>query len=263
MMSAAELRAALVPTWSRIEVVAETGSTNADLLADPVAPDRSVLVAEHQTAGRGRLDRSWTAPPGASLTFSVLIRPPAPVSTWGWLPLLTGLALREAVVAVTGVQAGLKWPNDLLIGVPQRKVAGILAQSRGDAVVVGIGLNVSTAAMDLPVPSATSLTLGGARDVDHAALLIATLTRLDVRLSEWSAAGGDAQACGLADAYRAACLTLGQRVSVSTTAGQSIAGTAAGLDPTGRLLVDTGGATTAVGAGGVHHLRPESSAGTS
>jgi BirA family biotin operon repressor/biotin-[acetyl-CoA-carboxylase] ligase len=295
MVSAAHLQSALASAWSRVEVVAETGSTNADLLADTAAPDRSVLVAERQTAGRGRLDRTWTAPAGASLTFSVLIRPEPAMAAWGWLPLLTGLALQEAVVDTTGVAAGLKWPNDLLVG-PERlkaatpiappaatpplpggpplappssprapgptlcaiagKAAGILAQTNGPAVVIGIGLNVSTAADDLPVPTATSLALCGARELDHTVLLTAILSRLDARLTEWTGTGGDAQACGLAAAYEDACLTLGQPVSVSTTAGETLTGTATGIDGTGRILVRTGAGTVAVGAGDVQHLRP-------
>jgi BirA family biotin operon repressor/biotin-[acetyl-CoA-carboxylase] ligase len=262
MVTAAQLQSALGTAWSRIEVVAETGSTNADLLADTTAPDRSVLVAEYQTAGRGRLDRTWTAPPGASLTFSVLIRPAPPTSTWGWLPLLTGLALQEAVVAATGVAAGLKWPNDLLAGPESGKAAGILAQTNGPAVVIGTGLNVSTTADQLPppptpaAPAPTSLALCGARELDHTVLLTAILTRLHERLTEWRDAGGDAQACGIASGYAGACLTLGQEVSVSTIDGRTVTGTATGLDGTGRLLVASGGTTTAVGAGDVQHLRP-------
>jgi BirA family biotin operon repressor/biotin-[acetyl-CoA-carboxylase] ligase len=266
MLSADELRAALGPAWRRVQVVAETGSTNADLLtdalADTAAPDRSVLVAESQTAGRGRLDRTWTAPPGTSLTFSVLIRPEPAIPTWGWLSLLTGVALQEAVVAVTGVRAGLKWPNDLLCA-PESgdygKAAGILAQTTGAAVVIGIGLNVTTAAADLPVETATSLALCGAHDLDRAALLVAILTRLDVRLREWTDAAGDAEACGLAAAYRAACLTLGQQVSITTTGGTGsgpLTGTATDVDVTGRLVLVTEAGTSAVAAGDVHHLRP-------
>jgi len=282
MLSAAELQSALAPAWSRIEDVAETGSTNADLLGDTAAPDRSLLVAERQTAGRGRLDRTWTAPPGVSLTFSVLIRPQPATSTWGWLPLLTGLALQEAVVDATGVPAGLKWPNDLLVGPESGKAAGILAQTNGPAVVIGIGLNVSTAADQLPPPvtppaatpslpgvppfppaggpqptlTATSLALCGARELDHTVLLTAILTRLHERLTEWTDAGGDAQASGLASAYTRACLTVGKQVAVSTTDGRVLTGTATGLDGTGRLLVASGGKTVAVGAGDVQHLRP-------
>lgn len=253
-----DIAAAIGSPWARVAVVPRTGSTNADLLADRDAPDRSVLVAEHQSAGRGRLDRTWSAPPGTALTFSVLLRPAAAVSTWGWLPLLAGVALHEAVVARTGVTAGLKWPNDLLGGPDERKLAGILAQASGPAVVIGIGLNVSLTAADLPVPTATSLALCGveANALDRAALLAAILGRLDVWLRAWEGAGGDGRRGGLAEAYRAACWTLGRAVSVATIAGGTVTGVASGIDATGRLVIDTGsGDPVAVAAGDVVHLR--------
>jgi BirA family transcriptional regulator, biotin operon repressor / biotin---[acetyl-CoA-carboxylase] ligase len=250
------LRAALGPRWGRVDVVAETGSTNADLLARHEAPDRSVLVAEVQSAGRGRLDRTWTSAPGAGLTFSVLLRPGAPIPTWGWLPLLTGVALHSAVTEFAGVDAALKWPNDLLAGPDRRKAAGVLAQTSGDAVVIGIGLNVSTTADELPVETATSLALSGASDVGRSGLLVAILTALDARVAQWEDVGGDAEACGLAAAYRAACSTIGQQVSVSATDGRAITGTARSIDSDGRLIVTTDAGDQVVGAGDVQHLRP-------
>src|SRR5262249_5320177 len=148
--------------WARVEVVEEIASTNTDLLAASGAPDRSVLAAEHQTAGRGRFDRSWTSPPRAGLTFSVLLRPAVPAPLWGWLPLLAGLALRGALPATAHVPTSLKWPNDLLATQDGRKLAGILVQTSGDAVVVGMGVNVDTTADELPDGAATSLALCGA-----------------------------------------------------------------------------------------------------
>src|SRR5215467_7750811 len=127
-LDAAALSAGLDAPWTRLTVVEETESTNADLLrAAESTPEGTVLVAEHQTAGRGRLDRAWTSPPRSGLTFSVLVRPGTPLATWGWLPLLTGVAVCDAVNA-TGVDAALKWPNDLLVGAQGRKAAGILVQ---------------------------------------------------------------------------------------------------------------------------------------
>src|SRR5207302_4121878 len=116
------------------------------------APEGIVRVAHFQNGGRGRLDRSWSSPPGAGLTFSVLLRPAAPTPTWGWLPLLAGVAVAQAV----GAAAKLKWPNDVLLGDQARKVAGILVQSAAGVAVVGIGLNVTTSLAELPVPTATS-----------------------------------------------------------------------------------------------------------
>jgi BirA family transcriptional regulator, biotin operon repressor / biotin---[acetyl-CoA-carboxylase] ligase len=250
------LRSALGARWARVEVVAETESTNADLMRDEDAPDRSVLVAEHQASGRGRLDRTWQSPPGAGLTFSVVLRPTAPIPTWGWLPLLAGVALYDAVRAVTGLEVALKWPNDLLAAESEEKLAGILAQTSGAAVVVGIGLNVSTTRDELPVPAATSLELCGTADVDRTRLLAAILTRIDARAAQWSEVGGDAEACGLAAAYRGACATLGRQVAVTTTAGASVVGQARRIDADGRLEVDIGGRFEVIGAGDVEHLRP-------
>jgi BirA family biotin operon repressor/biotin-[acetyl-CoA-carboxylase] ligase len=254
-LDADHLRRALGPRWQRVEVVERTGSTNADLLADRGAPDRSALVAEHQTAGRGRLDRTWTSPPGTGLTFSALLRPPVPLARWGWLPLLAGLALHEAVRDVTGVATALKWPNDLLTAGSERKLAGILAQTADDAVVIGIGLNVSTPADQLPVDTASSLVIEGAQDVDRAALLAAVLTAIDMRCAQWADCGGDAAACGLEAAYSEACVTFGRAVRVSLTAQDPIEGEAVGLDELGRLRVRTAAGEEKVGAGDVEHLR--------
>ena len=250
------LREALGARWSRIDVVDETDSTNADLLADESAPDRSALVAEHQRAGRGRFDRSWASPPRAGLTFSALLRPVVPIQHWGWLPLLAGVALHEAVVETTGVATALKWPNDLLVAADGGKLAGVLAQTSGPAVVIGIGVNVDTRRHELPVDSATSLALAGARDVDRTDLLIAVLARLDARYAQWTDCAGDAAACGLADAYRAACTTLGRAVRVSLADGAALQGEATDVDEIGRLMVRTDAGVQAVGAGDVEHLRP-------
>jgi BirA family biotin operon repressor/biotin-[acetyl-CoA-carboxylase] ligase len=262
-LSADTLRSALGGRWSRVTVVAETASTNADLLADAEAPDRSVLVAENQVAGRGRLDRAWISPPGAGLTFSVLLRPPVPVVNWGWLPLLAGVALHDALAAVAGVGVALKWPNDVLAGAgvgsdPASfgKVAGILTQAAGAAVVIGIGLNVSTGRAELPVPTATSLALCGASALERGPLLAAILGHLGRRYAGWVDAGGDAEACGLATAYGAACATTGQVVAVSGADGSVVRGTAVGIDADGRLRVDVGGAVALIGAGDVEHVRP-------
>jgi BirA family biotin operon repressor/biotin-[acetyl-CoA-carboxylase] ligase len=252
----AALRAAVDARWTRIEVADQLESTNAVLMHDTAAPDRSVLVAEHQVSGRGRLDRRWESPPRAGLTFSFVLRPTAPIPTWGWLPLLAGVALHDAVGEVTGLGLALKWPNDLLCGPSEEKVAGILAQTSGEAVVVGIGLNVSTTRDELPVPTATSLELCGASAVDRSALLTTILTHLDARAAQWSDVGGDAEACGLAADYRAACATLGRQVSVTTTAGTAVTGEARGIDSDGRLQVDVGGRVEVIGAGDVEHLRP-------
>src|SRR5690348_13575860 len=175
-LDAAALRAAVVRPgglWRTVEVTAVTGSTNADLLARAAGgePEGTVLAAEQQSAGRGRLGRTWVSPPRAAVTFSVLLRPAAvPRARLGWLPLLAGVAVADAVRVVAAVDAQLKWPNDVLAG--PGKVGGILAEAAGDAVVVGIGVNVSTEPAELPPPgpgalAATSLRLEGAASLDR------------------------------------------------------------------------------------------------
>lgn len=241
--------------WPRIDVVEATPSTNADLLARRDAADRTVLAAELQTSGRGRLDRTWTSPSRAGLTFSVLTRPGVPMLQWGWIPLLAGVALAEGVRETTGVDAALKWPNDLLVGDPMRKAAGILVQSSDDVAVIGIGLNVSTTAEELPVDTATSLALAGAGEVDRTALLAAVLARLDARLAQWVDHNGDATACGLADAYRTLCATIGSPVRITVTGRDPVQGDAVGVDLAGHLVVRGPAGEQIVGAGDVEHLR--------
>jgi BirA family biotin operon repressor/biotin-[acetyl-CoA-carboxylase] ligase len=250
------LRTGLAPHWARVDVVDEVGSTNAVLMDDAEAPDRSVLIAEFQNAGRGRLDRYWASPPRAGLTFSVLLRPETPIATWGWLPLLAGVALCDALGEQTDVEVALKWPNDLLHAPSERKLAGILAQTSGPAVVIGIGLNVSTTAEELGSAHATSLVMAGSTNPDRTALLVAALNRLDAWIVKWSGFGGDAEAAGLASAYRTACATLGRDVAVTTTQGQALRGRAEGIDADGRLVLDADGRIERVGAGDVEHLRP-------
>ena len=261
---AAALRAALTGPrgpWSRLEVAQRVGSTNAELLAAADAPDRAVLVAEQQDAGRGRLGRAWVTRPGEAIAVSVLLRPQgiAP-ERFGWLPLLAGLAVHDAVAAVAPGPACLKWPNDLLLGVGQRKAGGILAEATtgpdGTAVVLGIGLNVAGAPDDLP-PGATSLAAEGAPGVDRAELLVAVLTRLAAREAAWRAAAGDPDVGHLRAAYREVCGSLGAEVRVELPGGMAVAGMAEDVDGDGRLLLlGVDGHRRAVAAGDVVHLRP-------
>lgn len=252
-LDAAALSAGLDPPWTRLTVVDEAASTNADLLAAAEdAPDGTLLVAEHQTAGRGRLDRTWTSPPRSGLTFSALLRPGTSRSTWGWLPLLAGVAVCDAVGAA-GVDASLKWPNDLLLGPEQRKAAGILVQVAGEAAVIGIGLNVSSTAEELPATAASLATVGG--EVERTALLATILTELGRQYLRWQDARGDAQACGLAADYLDRCVTLRQDVTVTTADGTVIRGLATGIDQEGRLLISADGREQVIAAGDVEHIR--------
>ncbi|MEV7343344.1 biotin--[acetyl-CoA-carboxylase] ligase [Streptomyces sp. NPDC093544] len=265
-LNATALRKALVrdgSLWSGIEVVARTGSTNSDLVAlatEGKAAEGTVLVAEEQNAGRGRLDRQWTAPARSGLFFSVLLKPAGiPVERWGWLPLLTGVAVATGLSRAAGVDTALKWPNDLLVTVDgaERKTGGILAERAGaDAVVVGIGINVTLREDELPVPGAGSLALAGATTTDRDTVLRAVLRSLEQWYERWSGAGGDPVASGLQETYAAGCATLGRVVRAELPGGRSISGEAVAVDGDGRLVLATeDGVQEPVGAGDIVHLR--------
>ncbi|MEU6479452.1 biotin--[acetyl-CoA-carboxylase] ligase [Streptomyces sp. NPDC047017] len=266
-LNPASLRRGLVREgglWSEVDVVQRTGSTNADLVARAEAGEAAegaVLVAEEQTAARGRLDRRWTAPARSGLFFSVLLRPAAvPVARWGWLPLLTGVAVATGLSRAAGVDTALKWPNDLLVtvGGEERKAGGILAERAGEGgVVIGVGINVSLRADELPVPQAGSLALADAVSTDRDPLLRAVLRALEEWYGRWRDAGGDPAACGLQEAYAAGCATLGRRVRAELPGDREVVGEAVALDGDGRLVLATEhGVQEPVGAGDIVHLRP-------
>ncbi|MGW1772847.1 biotin--[acetyl-CoA-carboxylase] ligase [Streptomyces sp. NPDC002104] len=263
-LNVAALQRALVTgegLWSSVEVVDSTGSTNSDLAARAAKlPEGAVLVAEEQTAGRGRLDRSWVAPARSGLFFSVLLKPgPAvPQERWGWLTLLAGVATATGLSRAAGVDTALKWPNDLLITVDgeERKAGGILAERVGDGVVLGIGLNVTLTDAELPVDTAGSLLLAKATVTDRDPLLKAVLRSLEQWYGNWRAAGGDPAASGLQETYAAGCATLGKHVRADLPGGRTLTGTAEAVDTDGRLVVRTAeDKHEAVGAGDVVHLR--------
>jgi BirA family biotin operon repressor/biotin-[acetyl-CoA-carboxylase] ligase len=255
--------AGLSAPWRAVEVVDDVASTNEALAARAEAGEEAglVLVAETQTAGRGRLGRTWTSPPRSGLTVSFLLRPEVPAARLGWLPLLTGLAVAEAVAEQTGVEARVKWPNDVVVGEPVRKLGGLLSERRGDAVVVGLGLNVSLTLAELPVENATSLLLEGTRVGDRHVLLRHLLDVLGARYRQWVEADGDADACGLRAAYAVRCVTVGRDVRVELPGGETLEGQAVGVDADGCLRVaetqaDGGpGEVRAVAAGDVVHVR--------
>ncbi|WP_122615932.1 biotin--[acetyl-CoA-carboxylase] ligase [Streptomyces sp. Tu 4128] len=259
------LRRALVRQgglWRQVDVVQRTGSTNSDLVAraaEEELGEGAVLVAEEQTAARGRLDRQWTAPPRSGLFFSVLLRPTeVPVARWGWLPLLTGVAVATGLSRVAGVDTALKWPNDLLVtvGDEERKAGGILAERAGDGVVVGVGVNVTLRADELPVPQAGSLALAGAANTDRDPLLRGVLRSLEDWYGRWRSAEGDPLASGLQETYAAGCATLGRVVRAELPGDRSLVGEAVAVDGDGRLVLATGaGVQEPVGAGDIVHLR--------
>jgi BirA family biotin operon repressor/biotin-[acetyl-CoA-carboxylase] ligase len=243
-------RAALATAPIPVEVVEEAASTNA-LAAERAraGADPLVIVAEHQTAGRGRLDRSWLTPPYAALTFSVLLRPDVAPERWPWLPMLIGYAVRRSLL----IEVDLKWPNDLMVD--DRKVAGLLVERvdtpQGPAAIVGIGINVTTTREELPVENATSLALEGV-DVDRSELLVTVVKAIHGAYARWLD-----DDTWLRQVYIDFCSTLGRRVRVDLPGGEQLTGTAVDIDRQGRLLVETspGAAPTPVGAGDVVHVR--------
>ncbi|MER7190381.1 biotin--[acetyl-CoA-carboxylase] ligase [Streptomyces flaveolus] len=248
--------------WRQVDVVQRTGSTNSDLVAlaaEGKADEGAVLVAEEQTAARGRLDRQWTAPARSGLFFSVLLRPTeVPVARWGWLPLLTGVAVATGLARAAGVDTALKWPNDLLVtvGGEERKAGGILAERAGDGVVIGVGINVTLRAQELPVPRAGSLALAGAVSTDRDPLLRGVLRALEDWYGRWRSAGGDPAVSGLQEAYAAGCATLGRVVRAELPGDRSLVGEAVAVDGDGRLVLATeAGVQEPVGAGDIVHLR--------
>lgn len=257
---------------ARLEVLAKIGSTNTEL-ARLVAqtpddwPAPALLVADHQEAGRGRLDRAWQTPEHTALTCSLLLRPAAPRPTWSWLPLLTGLAVVRAVRAMTGTAAGLKWPNDLLVPTVDdvdmvgwgrfRKFGGILTEVLPDGGVnIGLGLNVSQTAEELPVASATSLWLAGAVTGERELLLTALQEAFSEVLNRWTEADGDAEAAGLRAEVEEVLVTVGHEIRAYVPGGREIRGFARGLTADGGLVVQASdGSEEIVLSGDVHHVR--------
>ena len=260
---------------SRLLWLDEVGSTNTDLAARVTGPeaelwtDFSVVATDNQVAGKGRLGRDWTAPAGASLAVSVLLRPqtpagrPLPSEALGWFGLLAGLAMTRAVNGFLPAdrQAVLKWPNDVLIG--EKKVCGVLSElvhtSQGAVLIVGAGVNIALADHDLPVPTATSLVLSGApaETTTIDAVLAAYLTEFSRITRVFISAAGNVRSSGLLEQVSDVCGTLGKSVRVELPSGESPVGTAIGINEDGSLVVELGNCAEplVVAAGDVTHLR--------
>lgn len=234
--------------WS-VRLLPTASSTNAVAAEDP--EPGLLVVADHQTAGRGRLDRQWETPPGTAVTFSAVVDPRLADEDWPLLPLATALAVADGVRRSAGLDPRVKWPNDLLLD--DGKVAGILlerVQSRSGTsrplAVIGVGINVAMTREQLPVPTATSLAIAGA-SVDRTTVLGEVARALARVLDELAA---DPQA--VLGRYRAACSTIGRQVEVHLPDGSLLSGHADDVDGRGRLVVEG----RAVGAGDVVHVRP-------
>jgi len=229
--------------WPAPSYLPTTGSTNADAaqLVRQGAPDGSCVVAGEQTAGRGRHGRHWVSDPGAGLWLSTVLRG---VSDPTRVPPIAALAVRDVARQLGDLQLSIKWPNDVL-ATDGRKIAGILAEVVGDAVVVGIGINVDYSASALPDEAATSWFLETGQHPNRSDLLAGLL----VRLFERGRLGWPA----LLDDYRAACVTLGARVRVSLPGGEEFEGVGEALDESGHLVVRSGQSLRTVVAGDVIH----------
>ena len=256
------LAAAISP---RVQVIETTDSTNADVVrhvmeAPAEWPHLSLLLTTDQRAGRGRLDRTWTTPPGTALAVSVVVHVAGiPPHARGWIPLAAGVAMTRAVAAQvrgTGHSAGLKWPNDVLLD--NGKLCGILSEvvpGQPDVVAIGVGVNTRMPRTDLPVDTATSFESVGL-EADDDRLLADFLTVLDEQLTALAAAGGDAVGSGLLAEVEGLCTTIGSDVSVSLPDGEVLRGRALRIDADGRLVVEQEGEyESAVAAGDVVHVR--------
>lgn len=232
----------------------EVDSTN-KVAADAARAGRDgglVVIADSQTGGRGRLGRTWLSPPRAGLTLSMLLRPAPPVASWPCLISLVAVAAATAITERTEIDVRLKWPNDLLVG--GRKLGGLLAEVVDGAVVIGIGVNVTTRRAELPRPDATSLQLEGAKATDRLPLLLALLRQVGGDYLAWSEAGG---ASGLVLAkYRGLCTTLDRQVRAQLPDGSVVDGQAVDIDEAGHLVIDADGVRRVVAAADVVHLHP-------
>ena len=249
----------------RLLQLESTGSTNADLVAQVRAepeewPEGSVLLTLDQRAGRGRLGREWTTPPGAALAASVVVDAEGvPMDARGWLPLISGVAMTRAVdraLRGSGREVSLKWPNDVLVD--GKKISGILAEmvtdAERDAIVVGAGVNTAMTAEQLPVETATSFAALGV-DVDADLLLVGYLFTLNERWDALRATAGNPNTAGVRVEVKAVCSTLGTEVLVHLPGGGELRGEAVDIDDFGRLQVRTEDEVVAVSAGDVAHVR--------
>ena len=222
-------------------------------------PDRSVIVADFQSSGKGRSGRQWLAPAGSSLMVSVLLRPAVQglaIERYTWFPLLAGLAATRTVNHF-GLHGQLKWPNDVQVG--GKKIAGILSELSEESVVIGLGLNLRQRPDQLPITEATSFAIEGIPNVSTDAVLTIYLSELFNLYQQFLDADGDAETSGLRAQASEACSTIGQRVAASLPSGEKLSGVASALDPTGALLVraEPNFELVSVAAGDIVHLRVE------
>jgi BirA family biotin operon repressor/biotin-[acetyl-CoA-carboxylase] ligase len=243
----AEINSKIAPYW-RVSVVELTGSTQHDLLQlveSKNALDGQVIVTEYQSNGRGRLDRTFEAPARSALLFSFYIKPRRQRSEWGFIPLIAGLSLARAISTLDSeINVSLKWPNDCMIN--EKKCAGIIAQTSPEGVIIGIGLNVSMTADELPVPTATSLVIESSKIFDRNLLLSNILNTFAELFEAWD------EGSELLEEYASASSTIGKKVRIELPGGENLEETVARVSHTGELVLADG---RHVSAGDVIHLR--------
>ncbi|CAN2216424.1 BirA Biotin-(acetyl-CoA carboxylase) ligase [Candidatus Nanopelagicaceae bacterium] len=227
-----------------VDLTASTQSDLAELVKSKSVESGEVIVAEFQSAGRGRLERTFDAAPNSALLFSFYISPKRSRSDWGFIAHLAALTIFEVISAGLPIKASLKWPNDILIG--EKKVAGLLAQATDDGVIVGIGINVAMSAKESPVETATSLAIAGSKELDRNVILSKFLNAFQSKFEEWDT-GID-----FVDSYSQVCATLGREVQIEVSGRENRIGIAQSINEFGALVLEDG---FEVNVGDVVHLR--------
>ena len=227
-----------------VDLTTSTQTDLADLVNSNSAKTGDVIATEFQSDGRGRLDRTFDAPPGSALLFSFYIKPKRARTDWGFIGHLAALTMQQVISADHQSQVWLKWPNDILIG--DQKVAGLLAQATDDGVIIGIGTNVAMTVEELPVESATSLAIAGFSNLNRNSILCDFLNRFENNFKEWDN-GAD-----FIDRYSEVCATLGRLVRVEVIGRENRTGKAVSINKLGALALEDG---FEVNVGDVVHLR--------
>lgn len=239
--------AAKISQYWRVSVVDLTASTQndlAELVNSSVAKSGELIAAEFQSAGRGRLDRTFEAPPASALLFSFFLQPKRDRSEWSFISFLAAIAMHEVISEGLQENTTLKWPNDILIG--EKKVAGLLAQQVGHGVIVGIGLNVAMSEAELPVPTATSLAVAGSKKLNRNELLSQFLNCFENIFKRWDSG------VNFLENYREISSTIGQEVRVEVSGRDPLEGRAVAISAQGSLILSDG---FEVNVGDVVHLR--------
>ena len=237
------ISAALPSNYWRVRVLEEVESTQ-DELKNELVSNGDCVVAEFQSAGRGRLDRKFDSIPNVALLFSFYIEPTRS-SEWGWIPLIAGVAIARALNEATDSENfQTKWPNDVIC--ESGKVSGVLCERYGKGIIVGIGINVSTELPELPVPTASSIFIASGVELDRNPLMAKVLQGFEELYGRWEL-GAD-----LVPTYRALSQTIGSDVEVSLPDSRKIRGRAIGVDGEGRLKLESG---DLISVGDVLHLR--------